>query len=50
LEEQALAVRRRMLGEEHPDALGSMNNLAATLWAQGDLAGARSLQEQASGS
>ena len=44
--EQALAVRRRVLGEEHPATLTSMNNLALTLSAQGDLAGARSLQEQ----
>ena len=28
-----------MLGDEHPDTLTSMNNLAATLQAQGDLAG-----------
>lgn len=49
----AIAVRRRELdivrhlhGEEHPDTLTSMNNLALTLWKQGDLAGARTLQEQ----
>jgi hypothetical protein len=35
LHEQALAIRRRVEGEEHPDTLQSMNNLAATLWAQG---------------
>jgi hypothetical protein len=34
------------LGPEHPDTLTSMNNLAATLHAQGYLAGARKLQEQ----
>ena len=36
----------RLLGKEHPDTLTSMNNLAQTLYAQGDLAGARKLQEQ----
>ena len=35
-----------MLGEEHPDTLTSMNNLASTLRAQGDYAGARRLQER----
>ena len=35
-----------MLGEEHPDTLTSMNNLAWTLGAQGDHAGARRLQER----
>ncbi|WP_290649023.1 tetratricopeptide repeat protein [Aquisalimonas sp.] len=36
----------RLLGEEHPDTLISMGNLAGTLRDQGDLAGARALQEQ----
>ena len=36
----------RVLGSEHPDTLMAMNNLAATLYAQEDLAGARKLQEQ----
>ena len=40
-------VSRRVLGEEHPNTLTSMNNLAETLRAQGDLAGARELHEQA---
>ena len=31
---------------EHPDTLSWMGSLAHTLWAQGDLAGARSLEEQ----
>ena len=35
-----------MLGPEHPDTLISMNNLADTMRAQGDLAGARKLQEE----
>ena len=30
-----LSIRRRVLGEEHPDTLMSMNNLAITLWEQG---------------
>jgi tetratricopeptide (TPR) repeat protein len=33
-------------GDEHPDTLISMNNLALTLRAQGDLSDARALQEQ----
>jgi hypothetical protein len=39
-------LRERTLGEEHPDTLASMNNLASTLSAQGDLPGARALQER----
>jgi len=31
LEDQVLGVRRRLLGDEHPDTLASMNNLAAIL-------------------
>jgi len=31
LHEQALAACRRVLGDEHPNTLTSMNNLAATL-------------------
>ena len=46
-EEAACVVSRRVLGDEHPDTLMSMNNLALTLRAQGDLNGARVLQEQA---
>jgi Tetratricopeptide repeat len=48
--EQVLAVRRQVLGEEQPDTLSSMssmNGMANTLRAQGDLAGARSLGERA---
>jgi tetratricopeptide (TPR) repeat protein len=41
-----LEFRRRVLGPEHRDTLGSMNNLAAVLASQGDLAGARKLQEE----
>jgi hypothetical protein len=35
-----------VLGPEHPDTLTSMNNLAETLFSQGDLAGARKLEEE----
>ena len=31
LQEEMLAIRRRVLGPEHPDTLTSMNNLADTL-------------------
>jgi tetratricopeptide (TPR) repeat protein len=44
--EQVLGVCRRVLGEEHPETLGSMQNLATTLWSQGDLPGARKIEEQ----
>ncbi|MEQ6342087.1 MAG: tetratricopeptide repeat protein [Gammaproteobacteria bacterium] len=46
LEEGVLEVNRRVLGEEHPDTLASMNSLASTLWNQGDLEGARTLEEE----
>jgi hypothetical protein len=42
-----LEIFRRLLGEAHPNTLASMNNLAETLFAQGELAGARQLQERA---
>jgi eukaryotic-like serine/threonine-protein kinase len=41
--EQALAARRRVLGDDHPDTLTLMNNLALTRHALGDLEGARDL-------
>jgi hypothetical protein len=44
--EQTLAAQRRVLGDEHPNTLTSMNNLAATLGASGGRAGARELLEQ----
>ncbi len=37
LQESALATRRRVLGEEHPDTLTSINNMGALLRAQGKL-------------
>jgi tetratricopeptide (TPR) repeat protein len=45
LQERVLEVLRQVLGEEHPDTLTSMHNLAMMLLAQGDLAGARRLHE-----
>lgn len=45
LGEAAVAIRRRVLGEEHPDTLITMGNLASTLGEQGDFAAARLLQE-----
>ena len=35
-----------MLGEEHPDTLTAMLDLADCLWAQGRLIAARKLEEQ----
>ncbi|GAB7336900.1 hypothetical protein MBLNU13_g01179t1, partial [Cladosporium sp. NU13] len=35
VEERCLKVRRKMLGEGHPDTLTSMGNLARTYWQQG---------------
>jgi hypothetical protein len=37
---------RRIEGEDHPDTLKAMNDLALTLREQGDLAGAQRLQNQ----
>jgi tetratricopeptide (TPR) repeat protein len=47
LHEQALAGRRRVLGNDQPNTLNSMNNLAVDRRALGDLKGARDLLEQA---
>ena len=41
-----MKLRRRVLGEEHPDTLASMNNLAASLHGLGDLEAACALHEQ----
>ncbi|KAI5820051.1 hypothetical protein BZA77DRAFT_341707 [Pyronema omphalodes] len=46
IKEKKLEVRRRTLGEDHPDTLGSMRNLAITLHDIGDLKGAISLMEK----
>ena len=45
--EQALALRKAVLGERHPDTANSLNNLAELLEAQGDYAAAKPLLEQA---
>jgi tetratricopeptide (TPR) repeat protein len=45
--EQALAIRRKVLGEEHPDTATSLNNLGRLLEDMGDYAGARPYFEQA---
>jgi len=46
LDEQAVAGRQRLMGEDHPQTLASMNNLAETRRALGDLQGARELHQQ----
>jgi tetratricopeptide (TPR) repeat protein len=43
----ALAIRKKALGPEHPYTATSLNNLANLLQAQGDFAGARPLYERA---
>jgi tetratricopeptide (TPR) repeat protein len=45
--ERALAIREKVLGAEHPDTAGSLNNLGFLLWSQGDLSGARLYYERA---
>jgi len=44
---QALAIRKELVGERHPDTAISLNNLAELLASQGDYAGAKPLFEQA---
>ena len=44
---EALAIREKALGPEHPDTATSLNNLADLLRDQGDFAGARPLHERA---
>jgi tetratricopeptide (TPR) repeat protein len=43
--ERALELRRRVLGEEHPDTLTSASNLALNLWGLGRYEAARRLNE-----
>jgi tetratricopeptide (TPR) repeat protein len=45
--EQALAIRKKVLGEEHPDTASSLNNLGGLLDSMGDYQGARPFYEQA---
>jgi predicted ATP-binding protein involved in virulence len=47
LERQALLIKQNALGEEHPDTLASISNLATTLSQMGDLPSAQALQEKA---
>ncbi len=44
---RALEARERVLGAEHPDTLGSVNNLAGMLESQGDYAAAEPLYRRA---
>ena len=46
LQERTLAGYRRVLGDDHPNTLTSMNNLALTRLVLGDLQGACELHEQ----
>jgi len=34
LYDRSLKILKKALGEDHPDVAGSLNNLAALLWAQ----------------
>src|SRR3954454_21288395 len=45
LRERSLAEARRSFGEEHPETLTAMLDLADCLWAQGRLIAARKLEE-----
>jgi hypothetical protein len=45
MQEDVLARRRRILGEDHPDTITAAGNLAATLWALGDYPGACTIEE-----
>ncbi len=45
LSERALTDFHRMLGEDHPDTLASVNNLALDLWALGEHEQAREWEE-----
>jgi Tfp pilus assembly protein PilF len=45
--EQALAIREKVLGPEHPQTAMTLHNLASVLQAEGDFAGARVLLERA---
>ncbi len=49
LAERVLDVMTRLLGEEDPQTLEAMGNLAATLWEQGDHDAARGLEERVLG-
>jgi hypothetical protein len=44
-----LGVRRRVLGEEHPDTLTSADNLASSLWNHGKHAEAERISREVLG-
>lgn len=44
--EAALRLARRELGEEHPDTLGAMSNVATTMAQAGELGAARGLHQR----
>ena len=44
---RAVALRKEVLGDRHPDTVESLNNLAEVLQAQGNYAAAKPLYEQA---
>jgi tetratricopeptide (TPR) repeat protein len=46
IQEKVLEITRRTLGDEHPNTITKMKDLAAILRAQGDFAGARKIQEK----
>jgi tetratricopeptide (TPR) repeat protein len=46
LQENALAIRRRLLGEQHLDVASSLLGVATILWYRGDYERAKSLYEQ----
>jgi hypothetical protein len=46
MEETLLELQQADLGPDHPDTLTTMGNLAQTLYAQGELAEARALEQQ----
>lgn len=45
--ERAVAIRERVLEQDHPDTARSLHSLGASLWEQGEYAGARSYYERA---
>ena len=47
LPREALAIRRIVLGDDHPDAISSLNNLAFVLTQLGDYAAAEPLVREA---
>jgi hypothetical protein len=46
MKKEVLAKRKRILGEEHPDTISAMNNLANTLSDQGQLDEAATMKKE----